>query len=148
MPSLPGLDAATDASIERTPGGRRICVSRAIDAPAETCWGLLVDTEQWPAWGPSVTDVDCAERYIEEGTTGRVRVVGGIWLPFEITSCREYRWTWRVARVPATGHYVEAGEETRMGFEVPVVAAGYVPVCARALQKLAALASERSVSEQ
>ena len=142
MPPLPGLDDATAASIERTPDGRRIRVSRAVDASAETCWDLLTDTERWPDWGPSVTAVDCAERYIQTGTEGRVRVVGGLWLPFEITACREYRWTWRVARIPATGHYVEVGDETRIGFEVPVLAAGYVPVCVRALRDLAVLASE------
>lgn len=144
FPPVPGLDDETDASYQQTPDGRRICVSRTIDAPVDTCWDLLTDTECWPEWGPSVTAVDCEERYIEAGTTGRVRVLGGIWLPFEITTCRDHRWTWRVARIPATGHYVEAGREPRVGFEVPVVAAGYVPVCVRALQDLSALASRRA----
>jgi hypothetical protein len=144
VPSLPGLDAATDASIENTPDGRRIRVSRPVDAAADTCWDLLTDTERWPAWGPSVTAVDSDDRHIREGTTGRVQVVGGVWLPFEITTCRDHRWTWRVARIPATGHYVENGVRTRVGFEVPVLAAGYVPVCVRALQDLAALAERRS----
>jgi hypothetical protein len=137
--TLPGLDGSTDASIERTPDDRRIVVTRAVDAPAETCWDLLVDTEQWPAWGPSVSAVDCAERHITAGTTGRVQVAGGPWLPFEITDCRNCRWTWRVARIPATGHFVRDGRQPRIGFEVPLAAAGYVPVCVRALQDLAGL---------
>ncbi|WP_246982590.1 SRPBCC family protein [Halorientalis marina] len=139
MVTLPGLDGSTDASIERTPDGRRIVVTRAVDAPAETCWDLLIDTEQWPAWGPSVSAVDCAERHVTGGTTGRVQVAGGPWLPFEITDCRDYRWTWRVARIPATGHFVRDGRQSRIGFEVPLAAAGYVPVCVRALQDLAGL---------
>jgi len=137
---LPGLDDATDASIERTPDGRRIVLTRAVDASVETCWDLLVDTERWPAWGPSVSAVDCEDRFVETGTTGRVQVLDGPWLPFEITDCRDYRWTWRVARIPATGHFVRAGSPPRIGFEVSLAAAGYVPVCVRALQDLAALA--------
>jgi hypothetical protein len=144
--TLPGLDGSTDASIERTPDGRRIVVTRAVDAPADTCWDLLVDTERWPDWGPSVSAVDCEERYVTAGTTGRVQVAGGPWLPFEVTDCRDYRWTWRVARIPATGHFVRDGSPPRIGFEVPIAAAGYVPVCVNALQDLAALAG-RSASE-
>jgi len=147
VPSLPGLDAATDVSIENTPDGRRIRVSRSVDASADTCWDLLTDTERWTDWGPSVTGVECDRRYIEDGTTGRVQVIGGIWLPFEITTCRDRRWTWRVARIPATGHYVERGVKTRVGFEVPLVATGYVPVCVRALQDLAALVDRPSSTE-
>jgi hypothetical protein len=143
-----------------TPDGRRLAVTREIPAGRERVWDLLCDTERWPDWGPSVRAVDCERRYIEEGSTGRVRVPGGLWLPFRIDTCRDYRWTWRVARVPATGHFVEpvppgpdsgAGEadarnggergcRVRVGFELPVYAAFYAPVCRRALDRLAGLA--------
>jgi hypothetical protein len=56
----------------------------------------------------------------------------------------EKRWTWRVARVPATGHRVDPlGDRCRVSFEVPLVAAGYVPVCRRALDNVASLATAR-----
>lgn len=131
--------------VERTPDGRQLVVSRHVAADRETVWDLFVDTDRWPAWGPSVRTVDSDSRYIETGTTGRVRVPGGIWLPFEITECADYRWTWRVARVPATGHRVRAADSgCRPAFELPVVAAPYAPVCQRALATIETLAEENS----
>ena len=123
----------------RTPDGWRLAVTCEVGADRETAWDLLTDTERWPEWGPSVRAVDCEQRYIEAGTTGRVRVPGGLWVPFEVTDCRDYRWTWRVARIPATGHVVEkTGRDTcRVGFELPLYAVGYVPVCRRALGRIA-----------
>jgi uncharacterized protein YndB with AHSA1/START domain len=124
----------TDVGIERTPDGRRLVVSRTIDAPADEAWRLLTDTERWPEWGPSVRGVESPQRVIDGETSGRVRLPGGLWFPFEITSCVDRRWTWEVARVPATGHFVEAqGEGCRVGFELSLLASGYAPVCARAL---------------
>jgi hypothetical protein len=133
--------------LERTPDGRRFVAAREVDAPPDRCWDLLVDTTRWPAWGPSVRAVDCDQRVIEDGTTGRVRTVGGIWLPFEVTSCRERRWTWRVARIPATGHRVRAGPPTTIEFEIPLVAAPYVVVCLKALQELAVLSTSDTARE-
>jgi len=140
--------------LRRTPDGYRLVVSRRVDAPPERCWRVLTDTELWPEWGPSVRAVDAPTRFVEEGTTGRVQLPGGLWLPFEVTTCAEYRWTWRVgrpsrsgsgrARIPATGHRVETVEEgdaCRVGFEIPPVAAAYAPVCRRALREIARLAA-------
>jgi hypothetical protein len=124
----------TDVGLERTPNGRRLVVSRTIDAPADDAWELLTDTERWTEWGPSVRDVDAPQRVIDGETSGRVKLPGGLWLPFEITSCVDRRWTWEVARIPATGHFVEErGDGCRVGFELSVLAGGYAPVCARAL---------------
>ena len=132
-----------ETSIERTPDGRRVVAAREIDAPRERVWDILTDTEQWPAWGPSVRAVDCDRRYVEAGTTGRVRIPGGVWVPFRVTTCEDYRWTWRVARIPATGHRVDAaGEGCRAVFEIPLPAAGYAPVCWRALKRIEELATE------
>jgi uncharacterized protein YndB with AHSA1/START domain len=130
----------------RTADGRRITVSRVVDAPADEAWDLLTDTTRWPEWGPSVAAVDCPTRFIEEGTRGRIRVAGvGVWVPFEVdvyVDEDEQRWTWRIARVPATGHRVDSlGRQCRVTFEVPVLAAGYVPVCRRALDRIASLVS-------
>lgn len=128
----------------RTPDGRRLAVIHEVSTGRESVWDLLTDTERWPEWGPSVRAVDCDRRYIQAGTTGRVRVPGGLWLPFEVGTCRDYRWTWRVARLPATGHFVEPVAEAensscRAGFELPLYAVGYAPVCRRALGRLAEL---------
>ncbi len=120
--------------------GSNLEVSHVVDAPPDDAWELLVDTHEWPEWGPSITGVSSTDRRIRPGTTGRVRTVGGLWLPFEISSCSadRMRWTWRVARIPATGHRVDALSDTRcrIVFELPTVAAGYALVCTRALERL------------
>jgi len=124
-----------------TPEGRRLIVSRSIDAHPDRVWDLFVDTWQWPAWGPSITDVRCSDRRVRRGSTGRVRAVGGLWIPFVVTSCVDYRWTWRVAGIPATGHRVEPSNgRCRAAFEVPLFAAPYAIVCRLALRRLQALA--------
>lgn len=129
-------------SHERIDGRRRLLVSRTVDAPADTVWDILTDTERWPEWGPSVSAVESSTRYIESGTTGRIRTPIGLTLPFEITTFGQYRWEWAVAHVPATGHRVERlGEQRcRVSFELSPLAAGYVPVCKRALERIADLA--------
>jgi len=137
----------------RTHEGRRLEVAREIDAAPATLWELLVDTARWPGWGPSVRDVECSERHIRAGSTGRVRIPGGLWLPFEVRAFASLpadpragdsgRWTWRVARVPATGHRVDVREgEPEVVFELPLAAAGYAPVCRRALAKIDRIADD------
>ena len=170
----------TSVSLGRTPDGRRLEVAARLAAPPAAAWDALIDTERWPAWGPSVTDVDCEDHRVRAGSAGRVRLPGGVWVPFRVTHLANRRWTWRVARVPATGHRVESvdgnatggeedsasdddasgddasgddasgddasgdddageGQACRVVFEVPPLAAGYVPVCRRALGDLATL---------
>lgn len=136
------MDEARERTrLERTPDGRRLVAARGMDRSPAAVWDAFRDTRRWPEWGPSITEVDCDTRYVEAGTTGRVRTVGGLWLPFEVTTCADGRWTWRVARVPATGHRVGSAPGGAVAaFEVPVLAAGYVPVCRRALRRLEAVA--------
>lgn len=130
-------------SVERTPDGRRVVVSRVIPADRDAVWDLLCDTQRWPEWGPSVSDVRSSERVIDQGTTGKVQVAGGPWVPFEIVTCEDYRWTWRVAKIPATGHRVEAAPRgCRVVFEIPLAAAGYAVVCERALSRIEDLVTE------
>lgn len=153
---------------QRTPDGYRIEISRTIDAPRDVLWNLLTDTARWSDWGPSIKAVDCRDRYIQRGARGRVRVVGGIggvWIPFRITACARYRWSWTVGppsvgafdlapHVPATGHRIEeipdqddeqeAKNKTdsyRVVLEIPPLAAGYAIVCKRALIKLDRIAA-------
>ena len=131
----PGIDA------ERTPAGVRLVASREIEAPAADVWRVLVEPARWPTWGPSITAVECGDERIRAGSTGRVRTVVGLWLPFEITTCEEYRWTWRIGSVPATGHRVTplGPDRCRATFEVPLLAAPYVLVTALALRRIARL---------
>lgn len=124
--------------------GRRLEVSREIAAPASTVWALLVDVTRWPAWGPAVTDVAYAGRSLSAGTTGRVQVLGLLWLPFAIEGVESWRWTWTVAgrTPPADGHRVDgiADDRCRASFELPLWAAPYLLVCWVALWSLARLA--------
>ena len=111
----------------------------AIRAPAASAWELFVDTRRWPDWGPSVARVECADRCIGPGTTGRVQTVFGLWLSFQVTEFRAGRyWRWRVAGIPATGHRVEAigPDRCRVIFEVPAVAAPYLVVYGWAAQRI------------
>lgn len=128
-------------SLRRIDGRRRLVVSRVVEAPAEDVWDLLTDTERWPEWGPSVSAVTATDRYIQTGTTGEVRTPIGVSVPFEITHSEPYRWTWTVARIPATGHRVDrlADDRCDVAFELSPLAAGYVPVCRRALDRIAGI---------
>jgi len=120
-------------------------VSLELPADAGDVWELFADTRRWPEWGPSVSDVRSEERYVREGLEGQVKVLGAAWVPFEVTTAAERRWTWAVAGIPATGHRVETvgPGRSRAVFELSPLAAGYVPVCQRALKRMeAALADD------
>ena len=97
-------------------------VSRVIRTPAPVAWLLLIDTAEWPRWGPSVRAVDAPERLIQPGMRGRVQTTPGLWLPFESTAWppRE-SWAWRVAGIDATGQGVEPldPDRCRVSFLVP-----------------------------
>jgi len=133
--------------VGRTPDGRRIEVARAFEAPAADAWDLLIDTDRWPEWGPtlSAAAVDGGRGRIGPGATGWVAVgVDALRVPFEVESFAgvpDYRWTWRVAGVPATGHRAEALPDgrCRVVFEVPPLAARYAVVCRRALDRIGRL---------
>ena len=82
-------------------------VSRHIAAPAADVWELLIDVGRWHDWGPSVTGAELDSPGFRAGSTGRVRTVPGIRLPFTVTEVRAGRsWSWSVAGVRATGHLV------------------------------------------
>lgn len=110
-----------------------------ILAPASAAWELLTDTSRWPQWGPSLSRVESAERYIRAGSTGRVQTIIGVWLPFRITEFIDrQRWGWQVAGIPATGHRVEpiGPHRCRVVFEVPAIAAPYLAVCRLAAERI------------
>jgi len=115
-------------------------VSLDINAPAHIAWRLLIDTVEWPRWGPSVRAVDAPQRLIGPGIRGRIQTPPGLWLPFEITAWQAgEEWAWRVAGIEATGHRVEClgAERCRVSFLVPRWAPLYRPICASALRKIA-----------
>lgn len=122
--------------------GTALAVGRDVAAPPESTAETLRDTRRWPEWSPSIDGVESADRYVETGTTGRVRVAG-VWTPFRVTAATRLRWDWRVAGIPATGHRVDRypgrSDRCRVVVEVPLVAAAYVPACRRALDRFAAL---------
>ncbi len=111
-------------------------VDREIAVPAEAAWELLVDVERWHEWGPSVRAAGLDGDRFETGATGWVETPLGLRVPFEITSVDEgRRWSWRVARIPATDHRVRplGPAMCSVGFGVPTIAAPYAVVCRRAL---------------
>lgn len=119
-----------------------IDVAAVMPAEPAAAWRLLTDTRTWPAWGPSIRAVTLDspddDPVIALGTTGTVRTVVGMNLPFRILEVDPVaRWTWRVAGVPATGHRVEPHPEgCRIIFEVPMLATPYAAVCRVALRRI------------
>lgn len=127
-----------------------VSVSRDVSAPAETVWGLLVDLDAWPRWGPSVrrATLESGARQLGPGARGTVWTVAGVALPFAVTVFEPgRRWAWTVAGVPATDHRVLAGPDgCRVTFDAPWWAAGYLAVCAVGLARIDRLA--RSAQRQ
>jgi len=138
-------DCVGASTVERE--GATLAVGRDVAVAPTVAARALRDTTAWPDWGPAIDAVESDDRYVSRGTTGRVSV-GGAWVPFRVTGCNGRRWDWRVAGIPATGHRVAsyAGEpdRSRAVVEVPAVAAWYVPVCRRALDRFAALVESES----
>jgi hypothetical protein len=125
----------------------RISIGRRYKTSPEVLWNVITDTDQWPLWGPTVKSVELAERFIRQGSEGRVLTVTGIWLPFVIVEYEHARfWSWKVASVKATGHRImPAGNEGySLWFEIPIMAAPYGLVCRMALDRIENLLSESS----
>lgn len=115
-------------------------VAREIDASAEDVWAVLVDTDTWPEWGPSVREVDVEQSILTADARGRVLTAAGVWMSFAVTEWDDgQRWVWDVEGVRATGHRVESlgPERCRLVFEVPTVVAPYAVVCRRAIDTIA-----------
>ncbi len=119
-----------------------LVIAKVLDYTATSVWRLMTDTHTWPRWGPTVSAVECRERFIRAGSTGRVRTPLGIWLPFEVEGFEPERyWDWRVGGIAATGHRVEprGARRCRLSFSVPWWAAGYSLVCRLALTRIESL---------
>ena len=117
----------------------KIVIAMAIHCTAEDAWRRLTDTQQWPHWGPSVSEVACDQRFIGPGSKGRVKTSLGFWVPFTITEYRNQRfWSWRIGPFPATGHRVSIEDETTcvVAFDMPWWAFPYLIVCRIALGRI------------
>ena len=117
----------------------RIDVGKMFFASHRTIWDLITDTSKWSQWGPTVKAVRCSERYIRQGSRGKVLTAVGLWLPFIITEYEPERfWHWKVASIKATGHRVQPTEtgNTYLWFEVPIIAAPYLAICRVALNRI------------
>lgn len=130
-------------------------------APPAAVWDVLVDTEAWPRWGPTVAAVELEDgsghgpggTRIGAGSRGRVRTPVGLWLPFAVTQwVAGERWAWRVAGVPATSHAVRptdtgtgagGGTGSEVVMAVPWWAPAYLAVCEVGVRRVARLAEAR-----
>jgi hypothetical protein len=118
-------------------------VTKLINASVERVWEILVDTRLWPVWGPSVQAVDCDQRYISAGVSGRIKTAIGLWADFKITAYQQHsHWGWKVAGVPATGHRLRrvSDESCELVFELLFVAFPYALICRQAANRIAGLA--------
>ncbi|SHJ04379.1 Polyketide cyclase / dehydrase and lipid transport [Malonomonas rubra DSM 5091] len=125
-------------------------VSRRINAPPQRVWEILIDTEQWPVWGPSVTAVDFPKRWIEAGSAGRIKTAIGLWSEFEITDFELMQyWGWKVAGLTATGHRLIAhgDEHCELVFELPFIALPYALICRQAANRIARMAEGEKEQE-
>jgi hypothetical protein len=128
----------------------RIDIGRFYNSPIPIVWDLITDTLQWPQWGPTVRRVESADRFIREGTRGRVFTAVGIWLPFVIVEyIHRSFWSWKVGSVKATGHRIQDAKAggSYLWFEVPIIAAPYTLVCRMALDRIEKLIASASPKE-
>ena len=114
-----------------------------VFAPSDLVWQLLTEFRHWPAWGPSVREVDSSSVRVAPGVRGRVRTPVGIWLPFVITAVEPGRsWNWRVGGIDATGHVVTplGDSQCRVEFTVSRWLLPYLLVLRVGLRRLKELA--------
>lgn len=139
--------ACLDGTIKETPPVRspihviepRLSVSRILNAPVDRIWHLIIDTQTWTRWGPSVRNVQCRDRFIRQGSIGRIQTPLRIWVPFAVDRFEPFSyWDWRVGGIPATGHRVEPEgyHRCRLSFTFPKWAAPYALVCQLAMKRI------------
>lgn len=124
---------------------KHLGTSIEIAAPVSTAWELLTEFEHWPDWGTSIRRVESAADRVAPGVTGRVQTILGLWLPFEISEVvPNHSWDWRVAGVPATGHFLaELGPgRCRVQFTVAWALAPYLVALRMSLGRLKRMAEQ------
>ena len=116
-------------------------------AEPAVAWHRYADIGAWSTWSPQIVGVETTAARIALGVGGRVRVVGGLCLPFTITAhdeqARTWSWVVRLGPVAMTlNHEVHAhprGSGTVLVMEGPdPVLLGYAPLAWVALRRLVA----------
>ena len=88
---------------------KQLATSIEIAAPVSAVWDLLTEFDHWPAWGASIRRVESGADRVAPGVTGRVQTILRFWVPFEISDvAANHSRSWRVAGIPATGHFISA----------------------------------------
>jgi len=124
--------------------------SALLAAESEIVWNIITDTHLWPLWGPSVSVVECADRFITAKSKGRLQTSLGVWLPFTITGFEDMHfWSWRIGAIEATGHRVrqEGDHQCILTFSMPWWSTPYVVVCNRALRHIKKIAESYTPSD-
>ena len=119
--------------------GRRWAVERTVRADPADVWAVLTDLSAWPRWGPTVSRAELERPGpLRAGSRGTVWTAVGVPLPFVVDDLQPgRRWSWRVAGVPATTHWVDPDPAgCRVGMAAPIWAPGYLPVLALALARI------------
>ena len=123
---------------------KRIVVSQLLHCGIDEAWKVITDTRQWVDWGPSVSRVKCAQRYIQPSSIGSIRTVFGFWVPFTITVYEDpHFWSWRIGRFEATGHRLTVIDEKtcRLSFDLPWWVFPYAVICLVALGRISRICS-------
>ncbi len=117
----------------------RWSVERVVPASPDDVWAVLTDVAAWPRWGPTVSRARLEhEGPLRQGSRGTVWTPVGVGLPFVVDDLLPGRWwSWRVAGVTATAHWVDPHPRgTVVGMDAPVWAPGYLAVLAVALRRI------------
>ena len=110
-----------------------------------TCWQRYYELDQWAKWAPHITGVEATSDVLTLGLTGRVRVTGGLEVPFVVTSVdlAARRWSWIARPLGITlslSHAIEAspvGTRATLVIEGPaLVVVPYAPLGFVALRRL------------
>lgn len=111
----------------------------------EEVWDRYATLARWPEWSPQLRRVEASAAELALGVRGTAYALGGLPVPFTITSCRpeERTWSWRVRLGPVTvdlDHAVEpagSGTRTTLALSGPaLVLAAYAPLAQAALRRL------------
>ena len=124
--------------------------SAVIAADVERVWNIIIDTHLWPKWGPSVSTVECVDRFITAQSSGRLQTALGLWVPFTITDFEDgHFWSWRIGRIEATGHRVSRHRENQsvVSFTMPWWSTPYLIICMKALDHISKIADVSAQTE-
>lgn len=96
-----------------------IVVSRAVDAPAQTLWDVVVDVESWPRWTSSVRSASLLDGELALGRRAALeqpRLPAQVWTVTAFEAGRSFSWSTHSGGVTTEGvHEVRAdGDGSRI----------------------------------